>query len=316
MGHGGMLQRNLLTGVTGPAFPFSFDIEVLNRRLEWQHNVQVAKPLLLTGGYQLREQQGENIRIAPDSKLLSSHARFAQAQINYQERILMTAGVRHDSYNVFGDATTYRVTGGYRVLETGTKIRGSYATSFRAPTLNQLFFPGFGNPNLQPEKSKSFDVGIDQWLLKDRLQLSAGYFWNRFENLILSVQVAPALFQAQNIGQAKSQGWETGLQCAVTDNFAVRGQYTYTLTRDLVTARRLPRWPIHTASAGFSYQPIQPVQIHADFRYVGVRFDDTRNVNKLGAFDVLNVALTYDASERVQFFGRIENLYNQQYEEI
>ena len=92
----------------------------------------------------------------------------------------MTGGIRQDSYNVFGDATTYRVSAGYLLKETGTKFRGSYATGFKAPTLNDLFFQGFGNPNLKPEKSQSMDVGIDQSFFQDRLQLNAGYFWNRF----------------------------------------------------------------------------------------------------------------------------------------
>jgi vitamin B12 transporter len=184
------------------------------------------------------------------------------------DRLLLTAGLRQDSYNVFGDATTYRVTGGYLIPETGTKLRASYATGFRTPTINQLFFPGFGNPNLKPEESKSLDAGIEQRLLKDRLQLSARYFWNRFQNLIVNVP-AGALLRPENVGQTKSQGWEASFQYAVFKNLGLRGQYTYTLTRDLSTGNRLPRWPVHQAVAGLSYQPIEAIRIHLDYRYVG-----------------------------------------------
>src|SRR2546430_3152669 len=111
--------------------------------------------------------------------------------------------IRQDEYNVFGSATTYRVTGGYLHQETGTKIRGSYGTGFRAPSINELFFPNFGNPNLQPEKSQGLDVAVDQTLFKERVTLSAGYFWTRYRNLILSVFdltacPAPFFFCAQN----------------------------------------------------------------------------------------------------------------------
>src|SRR5439155_2061652 len=117
-------------------------------------------------------------------------AGFAQGQLNLWERVFATAGFRQDSYNVFGDATTYRVTGGYLHKETDTKLRGSYGTGFRAPTINQLFFPNFGNPNLQPEKSQGMDAGLDQTLFGRRLKFSVGYFSNRFRKLMLSFQYA------------------------------------------------------------------------------------------------------------------------------
>ena len=111
-------------------------------------------------------------------------------QLNLFDRFFATAGVRHDSFNTFGDAATYRVTGGYLVKETNTKIRSSYATGFRAPTVNELFWPDFGNPDLKPEQSQSFDVGIDQALFADRVTISGGYFWNRYRDLIQTIQSA------------------------------------------------------------------------------------------------------------------------------
>ena len=317
----GTFEKNLNTGVVSPVFPFPGDIEILNKRLEWQHNFQVGKPLLLTAGYQFREEQGDNPNLAPEAKIISSNAGFAQAQVNIWDRLLGTVGIRQDSYNVFGDATTYRVTGGYLLKETGSKLRFSYATGFRAPTINQLFFPfGFGNPNLKPEKSKSMDVGVDQRLFKDRLTVSAGYFWNRFQGLILGVASPvcppPFGFCAQNIGQAKSQGWEAGFTAALLKNLDMRGQYTYTLTRDLTTTARLSRWPVHQASLGLSYQPVEPVHVHVDYRYVGSRFNDPANTQKQGSFGVVNVSGTYDVTKNFQIFGRIDNFFNQDYEEI
>lgn len=316
IGQEGPLRRNLTTGVIS-SFSNPIDIELLNRRLEWQHNFQVGKPLLLTAGYQFREEQGDNPSgfggQAPN-RLISTHAGFAQAQFNYQDRLLLTAGLRQDRYNVFGDATTYRVTAGYLIPEIGTKLRTSYATGFRAPTLNQLFFTSSffnGNPNLKPEESKSFDLGVDQRVFGDRLLLSVGYFWNRFGNLILT---APTTFE--QTGNAKSQGWEAGFQYSVLPNLDLKGQYTYTLTRDLGNARRLQRWPLHLASAGVSYQPIQAVRVNVDFRYVGSRFNNSANSQKMGSFDVVNISATYDVTKQMQLFGRIDNAFNEEYEEL
>src|SRR2546428_4440909 len=338
----GSVGRNLTTGGTITAdpncgfpaplptcfFPFTSDIHILNQRLEWQHNFQVAKPLLLTAGYQFREEQGKSERsfgTQQSHRLISTNAGFIQAQVNVKDRLLATAGFRQDRYNVFGNATTYRVTSGYLSPETGTKLRGSYGTGFRAPTLNDLFFEGANNPDLKPEKSQSYDVGVDQSVINGKLQLSAGYFWNRFRNLIQfpsqPVATCPATtfgFCPQNVALAKSQGWELSFKYAVLQGLDVRGQYTYTVTRDLTTTRRLPRWPVDQASLGLSYQPIQPARINVDYRFVGARNNDASNSpsTQMGSFGVVNVSATYNVTKQWQIFGRVDNLFDKDYEEV
>jgi vitamin B12 transporter len=319
--------------------PFVTDLDIVNRRLEWQHNFQVGKPLLLTAGYQFREEQGDSAEFfgaAQPNKLISSNAGFAQAQLNLWDRLFLTGGFRQDSYNVFGDATTYRVTGGYLVKETGTKVRASYGTGFKAPTLNDLFFrtssADFGNPNLKPEKSKSMDVGVDQSLFGDRLQLSAGYFWNRFRDLIQFATSPSSLCPAStfgfcpiNVAEAKTQGWEFSFKYRVMNGLDLRGQYTYTLTRAFDTPtnplggdKRLPRWPIDQATLGLIYQPIEAARINVDYRFVGARNNTLSNTpdQKQGSFGVVNISATYDITKNWQVFGRVDNLLNQKYEEI
>ena len=156
--------RDIITGQTGIPFQFLSDIRTYSNRVEWQNNFQIAEPLSVIAGYQFREQIGNSTDTFSD-KRVASNAGFAEAQLNLWDRVFGTAGLRQDEYNVFGSATTYRFTSGYLHKETGTKIRASYATGFRAPTINELFFPNFGNPNLRPEKSQGGDVGIDQTLL-------------------------------------------------------------------------------------------------------------------------------------------------------
>src|SRR5262249_8716818 len=154
--------RDIVTGATGVPFQFLSDIRTYSNRIEWQNNFQIAEPLSVIAGYQFREQIGTSTDFT--DKRIASNAGFAEAQLNLWGRVFGTAGFRQDEYNVAGSATTYRFTGGYLHKETGTKLRASYATGFRAPTINELFFPNFGNPNLRPEKSQGGDVGIDQTL--------------------------------------------------------------------------------------------------------------------------------------------------------
>ena len=174
--------------------------------------------------------------------------------------------MRQDAYNVFGDATTYRTTAGYLHQETGTKLRGSYATGFRAPSFNELYFPFFGNPNLKAEKSQSMDIGVDQYLLNDRLTLSGGFFWNHYRDMIVGGTSAAncgssggfANFCAQNIGAVSAKGWEASVNYAVIKDVLfiksldVRAQYTNTLTRNLdePSGNRAPRMPVDQWSSG------------------------------------------------------------------
>ena len=103
----------------------------------------------------------------------------------------------------------------------------------------------------------------------------------------------------------------------------LRGQYTMTVTRAYeVPGRtdntRLPRWPLDQFSAGISIQPIDPLRINLDYRFVGARNNDTANTpgQKQGSFGVVNASASYDVTQQWQIFGRVDNLFNQKYEEI
>jgi len=333
----GSFQRNLVTGVEDVPFQTASEINTTSNRIEWQHDFQIAKPLAITAGYQFREQLGENLdtltgATTVPTKIVSSNAGFAEAKVNLWDRVFGTAGIRQDEYNVFGSATTYRFTGGYLHKETGTKLRGSYGTGFRAPTINQLFFPGFGNPNLKPEKSKGLDVALDQSLLNERVLLSVGYFWTRYQNLILSVfdPVGCASipdtqgFCAQNIGTSMAEGIEASAKVQLVrdrpwiKSLDLQFQYTYTSTENLTNNAdtRLPKWPLNQWSTILSYQPIEALRANLEGRFVGQRFNDTSNVESLPHFYVWNASFTYDVNKTIQIYGRADNIFNRKYEEV
>ena len=329
----GVSQRNLSSGTVSVSFGGKNDTRVLSNRIESQHNFELMKFATLTLGYQFREQQGKN-DTGLSRKIISSHAGFAQVQVNLLEQLFATAGFRYDDYNTFGDATTYRVTGGYFLKETDTKIRSSYSTGFRAPTINELFFPNFGNPNLDPEKSKSFDVAVDQFLFSKRVKLSVGYFWNRYRDLIETIQNVAVCgtgpfgtnFCPVNVSKARTRGWETSASVVLAQDLPymklldIFAQYTFTSTRNLDTNRRLARVPVDQVSIRIHYQPISPVDVVVDFRWVGSQFNRPSTAEndsqRVPSFKVVNLAMSYDVTKQIEVYTRIDNLFNEKYEEI
>ena len=180
------------------------------------------------------------------SQSLETWSLYAQDELRLFDRVILSGGVRYDDNNEFGDVTTYRAGAVVLVKETGTKLRGTWGQGFRAPTINDLFFPGFSNPDLQPEHSTSWEVGVDQALWKNRIRLGATYFNNAFDDLIQFV-FAGGVFQPVNVGEAESQGVELTAAFDVLDQLSLTANYTYVNAQDL-TAQ-------HRAAAGAPQRP-------------------------------------------------------------
>jgi len=122
--------------------------------------------------------------------------------------------VRYDKNALFGSKVTYRVAPTYVLAATGTKLKASVGSGFKAPTLSELYqdFPPFffANPNLKPETSTGYDVGVEQAVAGEAARAGVTYFYNRMRNLI----VDNADFTSYaNIGRAHSDGVESFATC-------------------------------------------------------------------------------------------------------
>ena len=115
-----------------------------------------------------------------------------------------------------------------------------------------------------------------------------------------------------NIVMMQDQPWVKRLE--------LKGQYTMTLTRDLVSGTRLARWPVDQASLSLYYQPLDSLNMILDVRFVGSQFNNpTRaqdDTERVGSFDVVNLAVNYEISKRFQAYVRVDNLFDEQYEEV
>lgn len=218
---------------------------------------------------------------------------------------------------------TYRVAPAYIIPGTDTKLKASYGTGFKAPTLSQLYvdFPSFlffANPNLKPEESTGYDAGFEQ-PIGDRFRFGATYFHNDITNLINTVS-DPTTFRSTyvNIGRAQTEGVETFAALNVTDNLKLRGDYTYTRAVDQSTGLQLQRRPKDKASLTAAWNPYAPLTVSATVLYVGSFLDVSRDftVQNLTApgYTVVNLAADYVVNDQLKIFGRIDNLFDKRYQ--
>jgi vitamin B12 transporter len=282
--------------------------------VEWQNNLYLSNALTLTAGLQYQVESGDNTGNFEES--LDSRAVYVNSIVKLlKDALVLNAGLRYDDLETAGSKTTYRVGASYTVRGIGLTLKASYGTGFRAPSLNDLFFPFFGNPSLKPEESKSFDAGLIQTFFQDRLSLAVAYFNQKYENLI---QADPRTFTAINIANASVKGVEANGSLRLFDGLEIRVGYTYLDTEDEDTGLPLIRRPKNKFSFGIGYAA-RNLSLLADYVYVGGRFDstlDARTGNKLPPYSLVNLSGTYTIYKNIALFARVDNLFNKDYEDI
>jgi vitamin B12 transporter len=247
---------------------------------------------------------------------------YAQQKIGFLERLFLTAGIRYDHHSQFGSITTYRVTAAYNIIESGTKLKATFGTGFKSPSLFNLYDPLYGNIDLKPEKNIGWDAGFDQNILCGNLVLSTVYFSTDYKDLISS---DPITYKAINISKALSSGVETALIYRV-QGLDVSANYTYLKTHDRGTTqadydKSLLRRPSNKAALTVNYQLLEKLNINVRTEYVGRR-DDKYYAGysavriSISDYTIVNLGATYTVLPILKVYGRIENLFDKKYEEI
>jgi len=289
----------------------NYEINTEERHLDWRHHFSIGEADLITLGYEYNGQRG--IEKGTFDKTISDSAVYVQSQHQVSDIFSQLVGVRADYNSRFGDVITYKAEAAYRVPVSGTRLRAAYGTGFHGPTLNDLFFPGFSNPDLKPETSENIEGGVEQPLFSNAVSLRANYFHANYNNLIVST---PPAYIPENIGRATAEGTELEINYSPLKAITLKGNYTYTGTRNEDNGQELPGRPRQKANLELHVLPVPSAQMQMDLRYVGRRFADPANTEPLGAYTVANLSGSFDLTTKIQIFARIENLFNRQYEEI
>ncbi|MEM7051365.1 MAG: TonB-dependent receptor [Acidobacteriota bacterium] len=231
-------------------------------------------------------------------------AAFSQLRLQ-RGPVTLDAGLRYDDADTFGSETNLRL-GSVVALGDGWRLRGSYGEGFRPPSLSDLYFPGFSNPDLEAERAESYELGIDGERGAWRWGLVA--FNIDQENLI---QFAPPTFLPFNVGRARSQGLE-GQATVRLDRFVGRLTATYLEAEDRDTDSPLLRRPEESADLLLTWR-FGDWTLNAVGQFVGERFDF--GGVELDSYTTLDLATTWVVRSWASPFLRIENVTDESYEE-
>ncbi|MFO1350910.1 MAG: TonB-dependent receptor [Gammaproteobacteria bacterium] len=252
---------------------------------------------------------------------------IGEYRLGIGEHLFLTGAVRQDDNDRFADATTYRLTGAYRWPDAGTRLHASLGTGVKNPSFIELFgfFPGtfIGNPDLKPEQSTSWDVGVEQALWGGNLLADVTYFHSIFKDEITPTFDSDTFLSSVENGMGKSrrEGVELSLSGELRADLSLTASYTYTSSRDPEGEDEVRR-PRHQAGIDVNYRFLGD-RAHVDLgvKYVGEQEDfDFRSVPAarvtLGDYVLVDVSGAYKIGNHLELYGRIDNLLDQDYQEV
>ncbi|MCB2077128.1 MAG: TonB-dependent receptor [Novosphingobium sp.] len=258
----------------------------------------------------------------------SARLSSAHALLGWRSGALnVAAGVRVDDHSRFGSEWTFGANGSFEVAPSW-RIRASYGEGFKAPTLYQLFSE-YGDPALSPERSKSYDFGIERGERNGFFHVALTAFRRDTRGLIDYVScfsVSDPLcddgrfgFYA-NVGKARAQGVEFELGARVSDRVHAQAAYTYLEATDRTPGgfnrgNDLARRPRHAVSVTVDWEtPLAGLSLGGDIRMVSDSYDDAGNFSRIDGHALGTIRASLPVNDSFELYGRIENITDENYE--
>lgn len=288
------------------AFGGSSTFNTRRRQLTWQNDLALDKDVLSV----VLENRNEAVDSSTAYTVSSRDIRSALVSYALNRPTWNALAVaRNDDNSQFGNLGNWSVSGGYR-LNTALRAVASVGTSFQAPTFNQLYYPGYGNTALVPQRNRASELGLKYQV--SNLSLSAVAYHNDVQGFILA--------------QTNTQSSLAVLRGITLSAAAQRGQTSYTVSYDYADPRsyssnpgandlRLVRVAQNVLNARVNHR-MGPIAVFGEVRVSGDREDTNlafsgRDV--LPGYTQLNLGATWQVQKNVSVLGRINNLTDAQY---
>ncbi|GAK84823.1 outer membrane vitamin B12 receptor BtuB [Vibrio ponticus] len=230
--------------------------------------------------------------------------------------LALEASVRHDDNDVYGDYTTWQLGAAYSLNEV-VRFVASSGTAFKTPTYNNLYWPGYGNPELKPEESFGYEGGVEVYT--SWLDFRVIGYRSEIDNLIsyqgkgVDLESSNATIKGVEIGASFVTGplsHSVSLDLLDTDNpvdMASWGQPAQIESKKLNRrAEEVYKWLVSYLYNDF--------QVDLAYMYQGERFDDTKNLTKLDSYSLVDVSLSYDVTDKLKLQAKVSNLFDENYQ--
>jgi vitamin B12 transporter len=299
------------------SLPTSFDngrFEARNRTAQLQAEAFLAERVTALFGFEYLDQRGGSTGYDPNfTNVLTEFGRHVTSvwfgvtgRTLGEGRQSVQLSVRHDDYSDVGDTDTWLAAYGY-ALTPRLRAIAQASTAFRAPSFNDLYFPGFGNPDLAPEKAKSAEFGLRYANQGARASLS--WFKTRTRDLI---QFSGT--QVENVANAKSEGVELSAG-AIFGPWQLDGNVTYLDARDENTNEQLVRRAPWTLNLGVFHDQGR-WRLGGEVSWVDERDDFDINTfarKVLPAYTLVRAVAQFKATANLSLKLRLENLLDESY---
>jgi vitamin B12 transporter len=267
---------------------------------------------------------------------IHSTAYVAEYLATVGRHVSLSAGVRHDDNSDFDDASTWRTTAAWRLPTTGTRLHASYGTGQKAPTFVERFgfYPNqfVGNPALEPETSKGWDLGVEQRWLDGALIADVTYFRANLDNEINGFSCASFPCTATNEpGESRRRGVEVSVDATLPAGYALAASYTYSHSRadnpntPATNLEREVRRPLHAAALAVTGRWFgDRLQARVAATYTSEREDDffpppfffPAERVELDSYTLLTLGASYRVTSALEIYGRLENALDEDYEDV
>jgi vitamin B12 transporter len=304
-------------------------------KLDWQNNYFLGPSQTLTAGFELGREEGRSEYVsegpagAYESSFPSRKAGAAGFYVQDQWKVggsfFLAAGARLDIQSRTGAALTFRLAPAWVIEASGTKLKATFGTGFKSPSLYQLFAPPtawgpIGNVSLRPERVAGWDAGVEQDIVRDRLRFGLTYFRSSFRDLIDFDYLQGYV----NIGRAGTRGVEISLESRPLgpgESLSFRVSYTRLTARDEVSGATLLRRPRDKFSAEVGSHLFRRVDLAASLLYIGNRTDRDFSVFpsqdvRLAGYALLGGVLSTSVSPTLDLYVRLDNILNARYEMV
>ena len=313
--------------------------------IEMQHNIRPTEWLTLTAGFDYDDATYSSILpysgiYLPYNTSWFGYDLFGQAQTAFFDRSLfVNAGLRFNDHEDFRSKVVEEVSAAYIFKQTGTKIHTAFGTGYRTPSLYEMYggavapngsgqVVSTGNPNLKPENSTSYEVGVTQPLIDNKLQMGITWFHIESDNMITYDYYTDNYTNAQ---KGKSEGIEAKLEAKPCKYFSLTASYTYINSLFIPPGSnewtRSWYWPMDTFALIGTIYPMDRLCVSLKVLWEGDRtiplYDTNYNevywrepgdwrVDMVTTYKILK---NYGQIKDIDIFLKITNLFDEHYTE-